>query len=58
MGDPGAGKSTCVKATTKKIYSMLWYEFDDLVKQATPTGALLTRWQREVLLYIGCLDYI
>ena len=38
MGDPGAGKSTCVKATTKKIYSMLWYEFDDLVKQATPTG--------------------
>ena len=39
MGSPGSGKSSSVKDTVRKLYSILGSEFDDLVKQATPTGA-------------------
>ena len=37
-GRPGSWKVYLRKRDYEKIYSMLWLEFDDLVRQDTPTG--------------------
>ena len=38
MGSPGAGKSTCVKATMDALGDILGVDYKDLVRQVTPTG--------------------
>ena len=38
MGSPGAGKSYTTKAITEFLRNIIGLDYDDLIKQATPTG--------------------
>ena len=38
MGNPGAGKSSAVRAAMSELHSVLGQQFKEVVRQATPTG--------------------
>ena len=38
MGNPGAGKSSAVRAAMAELHSVLGQQFKEVVRQATPTG--------------------
>ena len=57
MGSPGAGKSLTTTVTTQDLRLVIGEDFDDVVKQATPTGCASLTCLLALLQFINFLAY-